>query len=299
MKDATIQELVHSFSDVLQVIENEDRFKVKLGIGKDAFTTLKSANLVGKLWDVGGAAGLGVTAATSTTVAGSVFGTFWTSVGIASAATPIGWVVGAALVSGGAYYGVSRVFRGYSESRVDEIPKFLNTPLDVLASSVLDLLGSLALKVAAIDGNIDQREKSSMVEYFVDDWGYDKDYVEHALDLIENNIEKSKLTEMTSALAEFAHSNPDCNFSAIQNEVKLLLTEIAEADGYLDEREEMAIERITNALHEQNSIISSTARTISSAASGTVSAASGAVSAASNAALAVGSLTEKLWTRKS
>lgn len=104
----TVEEQVHSFDDVRRVIANEEKFKLKLGIGRDAFVSLKAAGVVGKLWDVGGAAGTGVTVASSGAVASTFFGSFWTGIGLATAATPIGWVIGAAVVSGGAYYGVSR-----------------------------------------------------------------------------------------------------------------------------------------------------------------------------------------------
>jgi uncharacterized tellurite resistance protein B-like protein len=264
----TEEQQIHSFDDVKSVLANEERFKIKLGIGSEAFTSLKVGKLVGHLWDMGGAVGTGASVAASGTVATTFFGSFWTTIGLATAATPIGWVVGAAVVSGGAYYGVSRLFKSYAGSRMDEVPRFLNTGLDVLAASALDLLGSLALKVAAIDGHIDASERSAMEEYFVEEWGYNSKYVGHALDVLQQNIDKSRLTEMASSLAEFSRHNPDCNFQAIQRELRKLLTEIAEADGHLDEREEMAIERIRNALRERNSLASSTGRLISETASG-------------------------------
>jgi uncharacterized tellurite resistance protein B-like protein len=268
MTSLTEEQQIHSFDDVKAVLANEERFKIKLGIGSKAFTSLKVGKLVGQLWHMGGAVGTGASVAASGTVATTFFGSFWTTIGLTTAATPIGWIVGAAFVSGGAYYGVSHLFRSYAGSRVDEVPKFLNTGLDVLAASTLDLLGSLALKVAAIDGHIDTSERSAMAEYFVAEWGYDSYYVEHALDVLQQNIDKARLTEMAGSLSEFSRHNPDCNFQAIKAELKKLLTEIAEADGHLDEREEMAIDRIENALHEGNSRISLTSRFISKTALG-------------------------------
>jgi len=269
----TEKQQIHSFDDVKKVVANEERFKIKLGIGRDAFMSLKVGKLAGQLWEMGGAVSTGASVAASGTVATTFFGSFWTTLGLTAAVTPIGWVVGAAVVSGGAYYGVSRLFKSYAGSRVDEVPTFLNTGLDVLAASALDLLGSLALKVAAIDGSIEASERSAMEEYFVDEWGYDRDYVVHALDVLQQNIDKSRLSEMANSLAEFSRQNSDCNFQAIQKELRKLLTEIAEADGYLDEREEMAIERIENALRDRTSMSSTTGRLVSETASGIGSAA--------------------------
>lgn len=302
MKALSEEQQVHSFDDVRSVLANEERFKVKLGIGSDAFTSLRAGRLVGQLWDLSGAVGTGASVAASNTVATTFFSTLATALPWATAATPIGWVVGAAVASGGAYYGVSRLFKSYSGSRVDEIPKFLNTALDVLGTSVLDLLGSLSLKVASIDGEIDRSERSSMEEYFVEEWGYDRAYVVHALDVLEQNIEKTRLSDMTGSLAEFAKANPDCNFNIIQAELRKLLVEIAEADGHLDEREEMAIERIENALQKQNSILKSASQSISAAASGATRAASAAgktaSGAVSNASSALRGAVGNLWSKK-
>ena len=243
------------FSEIRAVLSNSEKFKIKLGIGRDAYASLRLGKTASILWDVGGVAGTGASVAASSTVASTFFGTLWTTIGIGTAATPVGWVVGAALVSGGAYYGVTRLFRSYSGSRINEIPKFLNTGLDVLATTILDLMGSLALKVAAIDGQIDPVELEAISEYFEKEWGYDRAYLDQALKLMEENIGKSRLSDMASELATFAKTNPDCNFDAMRGELRTLLIEIAEADGHLDEREDMAIERINKALSEQSSLL--------------------------------------------
>ena len=95
----TLEEQVKSFDEVRCVIANEEKFKLKLGIGRDAFASLKVAGVVGKIWDVGGAAGTGGTVAASGAVASTFFGTFWTGLGwTAAASTPVGWVIGAAVV---------------------------------------------------------------------------------------------------------------------------------------------------------------------------------------------------------
>lgn len=311
MTSLTKKQQIHSFDDVARVLANEERFKLKLGTGRDAFASIKAGDLIGQLTHVSSVAGAGAGVAFAVTAPSTLWGTILVSAGLAS--NPIGWIVGAAAASGGVYYGVSHLFKTYSSSRVDEVPRFLNTGLDVLASTTLDLLGSLSLKVAAIDGHIDVSERVAMEEYFVEEWGYDADYVQHALDVMQQNVDKSRLSEMAISLAAFASENPDCNFQAIQAELRKLLTEIAEADGYLDEREEMAIERIESALRESNSLISSTGRAISEAATGmgntaaltartvgkfTSTALSGAADTAANARKVTASyIRAKIWRR--
>ncbi|MBV0892045.1 TerB family tellurite resistance protein [Paracoccus sp. Z118] len=275
MSSLTNEEQISSFDSVRRVVSNDIRFKARLGIGEDAYKSLKLGNSAADLWDIGGAAGTGAAIAQSQMVAGSFFVKtgLLSSLGIVSAATPVGWVVAAAVATGGAYYGVSRLFRSYAGSRVDVVPNFLNTPLDVLGASLLDLIGSLAIKVAIIDGKIEISERRVIEDYFIQNWGYDSEYVVHALDVLEQNADKAKLTDMTSALADFVRANPDCKFKAIQSEVKLMLHEIASADGKLDEREEMAIERIVSSLEQQNSLAASLSRTTAGAVSSASSAA--------------------------
>ena len=207
------------------------------------------------MWDVGGFAATGGSLAASSVVASKFFqtaGFLWFG---ATAATPIGWVIAAALGSGGAYYGVTRLFRRYGQNRVETIPKFINTPIDLLGASLMDLLGALAIKVAAIDGSVDQREVLAIQKYFVSEWGYDPLYTEKAIAVLEENSEKSHIAVMTETFVSFLHSNPDCNFDAIQKELISLLTQIAEADGRLDEREQLAIDKIEQLLDQHASAL--------------------------------------------
>lgn len=290
------QKAIAEFQEVKKVLVNSEKFKIKLGIGSDAYTSLKASNIVAQLWNVGGAAGTGASIAASGTVASTFFGTFWTMLPLtAPAATPALLIAGVALASGGAFYGVSRLFRSYSGSRVAEIPKFLNTGLDVLATSVFDLMGSLALKVASIDGQIDQAEKAAIKEYFAEEWGYDQSYLKHALELLADNVEKTRLADMTAELALFAKDNPDCNFKVMQADIKRLLVEIAEADGHLDEREEMAIERIHKSLAEHGSALMSAREMVSGSAKSIGDLASSATSGVKSTLTGAAG---KLWKKK-
>ena len=87
-----------------------------------------------------------------------------------------------------------------------------------------------------------------MLEYFVSEWGYDRAYASKALELLGKNGSLRPIKPMTSAIAKFVASHPDCNFSAFQTEMMTLLREVAEADGDLAEREELAIAAIGAAL---------------------------------------------------
>jgi hypothetical protein len=158
-----------AFDDVDQVVAESLRFKAKLAIGENAYTSLRMVNRARELWDVVGAAGTGAAVAKSTLVASTFFAPtgLLGALGIGAAATPIGWVAFAALASGGACYGVYRWLGDSKGSRVIEIPKFLNTPLDTLGLALFDLIAPLALRLAAVDGEIESAERTALVEHLV------------------------------------------------------------------------------------------------------------------------------------
>ncbi len=238
------------FDGLERVVADPLRFKSRLRIGEDAYALMRLTKPVQRLWDVGGVAWTGATVAASPVVASTFFastasGGILSLVGFGTAAaTPIGWVAAAALLSGGAYWGVTRLFRGASDAMVDSVPRFINTPLDLLGAGLLDLMGALAMRVATIDGRCDPAESEVIAAHFIEDWGYDPAYASRALALIAAESDTVRVKQLAQALAAFQASNPDCNAAAMQTELLAFLRDIAAADGRLDEREELAIEAV-------------------------------------------------------
>ncbi|MGQ0564831.1 MAG: TerB family tellurite resistance protein [Gemmobacter sp.] len=272
------------------------RFRLKLAIGEDAYASLRVGKALGRLWDVGGVAATGAGVAASPVVAGAFFGAtgFWASLGLgAAAATPIGWIAAAAFVSGTAYYGVTRALRGYAESRVEVIPKFINSPIDELGAALFDMIGALSLKVARMDGAIDAGERAAIIDYMVAEWGYDRAYAERALALLEENTPAQTIKAMAAAIASFVAANPDCNFEAFRAELLTILQEVAQADGILDEREELAIEAIGRAMRPPGLVdttVDTARRTAEGVGSVTAQIANGVGQAGSSVAQAVSRL---------
>lgn len=235
-----------------RVVADPLRFKSRLEIGEKAYTSLTLRNTAFELWDVAGASAAGAGVAGSATVATTLFGTTTTSIlgffGVATAVTPIGWIIAASVVSGGAYFGVIRLMKGLDGDRVEVIPKFINTPLDVLAIGLFDLLAPLTLKVAAADGTISDEEVEVIRSYFVDDWGYDEVFVRAALSLFEEKLEDLTLQQLTEGLRQFTLESKDCNHKKIRGKVVALLHDIANADGKLHEMEELAIQHVADSL---------------------------------------------------
>jgi uncharacterized tellurite resistance protein B-like protein len=235
------------------ILANEERFKTRLAIGGDAFKILRTSREIGKWWDVAGAATTGGTIAASPLVATTFFAPqgLLALLGLGTAATPIGWVIAAAVISGGAWYGLQRKLSGASETFVDEIPKYLNTPLDVISSAIFDFLGALSLKVADVDGEVHSDEIECIRNHFVDDWGYDPGFVNAGLDRLLGSTSDVDVTQVAKGLAAYKKENPDCNYEVMQDALIRFLEELIQADGVIRPEERAAIEAVGSIFNEE------------------------------------------------
>ena len=220
-----------SFDEVEQVVAEPLRFKARLAIGEDAYTSLRMINRTREVWDVLGAAGAGAAVAKTGMVAGL----------LGASATPIGWVALAALASGGACYGIYRLLGNTKGERVIEIPKYLNTPLDTLGLAIFDMIAPLSLRLAAVDGEIEAAERAFLIRYLVDDWGMNRRFVEQAVAAIEPRLLEGSIESMAAEAAEFLHLNPDCKHQAIAKDLGVFLRAMLETGGPLSEAEEAAL----------------------------------------------------------
>lgn len=234
------------FQDVETIVSEPLNFKAKLAIGEDAYTSLKVKNAAFQAWEVAGVATTAAVVAKSSVVASTFFAPtgFLAAIGIGTAATPIGWVIAAGVVTGGAWVGITRYLKKASASRVTVIPKFINTPLDVLALGLFDLLAPLALKVTAADDNIDAENRKLIHDYFVKEWGYDPAFILEGIRYTESRIREFSTEDLAHTLAEFTRENQDCNFKLMSQEILGFLGNIVAAGERPDKRQEMEIEKI-------------------------------------------------------
>lgn len=240
------------FEGVDDVVEDELRFKAKLGIGEDAYTSTRIKKSVFEAWDVAGVAATGAQVASSAFVAQKFFAapSLLAAIGIGTAATPIGWVIAASVLSGGAWLGITRYLKDDS-GKTTVIPEFINTPLDVLGLGLFDLMAPLAMKVAAIDGHVHESEVEAIKHYFGRRWGYSEQFVDRGLDFVQQKLGDYDIRTAAATLGAFARDNPDCNASVMLADINSFLREVMEADSQIDEREEMAIERVEKVFAEE------------------------------------------------
>ncbi|MFY0648862.1 TerB family tellurite resistance protein [Sulfitobacter geojensis] len=242
------------FEGVDDVVEDELRFKSKLGIGEDAYASSRLKKSVFEAWDVAGVAATGAQVASSALVAQKFFAapSLLASIGIgtATAATPIGWVIAASVVSGGAWLGITRYLKD-DRGKTTVIPEFINTPIDVLGLGLFDLMAPLAIRIAAVDGEIHESETNAIKHYFIRQWGYSEQFVQRGLEFVSQRLDDYDIRTAAATLGAFARDNPDCKAKVMLTDINRFLREVMEADGRIDEREEMAIERVEQVFSEE------------------------------------------------
>lgn len=244
---------VNWFAGVDEVVSEPVKFKLRLAIGEDAYTSLRVKKAVFEVWDTFSAASSAATIAKSSFIASTFFPStgLLSVIGMGTATTPVGWVIGAAVLTGGAWVGITRYLREQTDARAKVIPEFINTPLDVIGLALFDLMAPLALKVAHVEGAIDQSEMEKIAHWFVRQWGYDPTFVKKGLNFSSTCLDEVQIADVATALAQYKRESPDCNYRAMSQELLRFLREVMEADGIIDEREELAIAQISRIFEEE------------------------------------------------
>ena len=222
-------ETIDRFEALDKIVAEPLRFKIRLAIGEDAYRSLRVKNAVVQAWDVAGVATTAAVVAKSSLVASTFFApTGWlAAIGLGTAVTPIGWVVAAGVVSGGAWYGITRHLKKATASRVAVVPHFINTPLDVLALGLFDLMMPMALKLSNAGDPHAAPGRQRILDYFVGEWGYDPDFVAAGMAHVESQLDRVSIAQLAKTLAEFASQNPDCNFDQMSGEILNFLRELS------------------------------------------------------------------------
>lgn len=248
-------ESTDKMQDVQTVIRDPLRFKLKLDIGDQAYSSLRLKKYLLDSVDAANGAATGFVVAKSSLVASTFFAPsgFLGALGIGAAATPLGWAIGAGIAGAGLSLIIGKRFTRGSSDRVKQIPDFINTPMDVLATGLFEMIATLGVKLAEIDGRFVQEERNFITSYFVDEWGYDSLFVQQGLKLVEEHSHEHSIKQISERLARFKKTNADCNYRSMSKDIITFLNGIAEADGVIDEREEMAIARVEAIFEDINS----------------------------------------------
>lgn len=224
-------------------------FKNKLRIEDKAYRWLRSRERLHDLLLTGSGAGAGVAAASSATVAGTFFAPtgLMAWLGLATATTPIGWVLAAAVATGGTALALGKLLSRKS-SLAAVVPHHINTPIDLLAQSMMELVGGLAVRVATVDGEFHEDELRIIGEVLHGEWGYDRDYVASSIALLVTQVSETTVHDLTDRLQQFLHANPDCNVAEMNRDLLEFVREIVGADGFIRPEELAALDDIEAAI---------------------------------------------------
>lgn len=229
-------------------------FKVQLGIGEDAYAGDRLMKKINRLGDLTGGAAVGGALAASPMVAGAFFpaGGVLGLLGLGTAATPVGWIIAAAAVSGlGWVYG-KRMLRSILSGPVEVVPKFINSPIDVLAMAIFDLLLPLMLKVAAADGRMNADEEGRIRDHLAKSWGFDRSFVELGMERwAEADLAECDTREVAGSLAQLIAASKDCDYEVITGRFVDFLQELIDADGRVQQGEAEELELIRDILTER------------------------------------------------
>ena len=239
-------ELSGPFAQVQTVVRDPVRFKYKLDIGEDAYESLRLKKYLLDALDAGNGAIVGFGAAKSSIVATTFFAPsgLLSAIGVTTAATPIGWAIAAGVIGAGLSLAIGKHLVRGGSNQVRGVPECINTPLDVLAVGLFDLIGLLGVKVALVDGKFLPSERAELQNYFVTEWGFDETFVTVGLKQLEQDADRYTIREVAEQLANFKKENPDCNYSTMASEILVFLKDLSAVDGVVDEREELAIEKV-------------------------------------------------------
>lgn len=239
------------YNEPEEIVADSWRFKEKLGIGEEAYRFLKIRKNLATVVGAAGASAGGALVVSSSTVATTFFPAsgFLATLGLGAAATtPIGWVIGAGVLAGGAYFGAKKFLSSEKDDRrMIRIPRYITTPLDLIANELLGLMLPLGLKIAKADDNeITKLERNSISDYYAEEWGYSRVFVDRAIKTTENLMANKSYRELSKSLVEYCDQNPDCNQKAI---VQFLITHLdefieAEENSVHKERKFLALEHL-------------------------------------------------------
>ncbi len=244
------------FADSKEVIIDKPlNFKAKLGIGQRAYGLLRAREHMATFAEATGVGATAATVANSGAIASTFFASsgFLASIGLGAAAvTPIGWVIAAGVISGGAYIGVSRIFERSKDNALVIIPNYINTPLDVLAATLIELMLPVSLKIAYADSELREPELTAIHNFFVDEWGYSAGFVTRLIAEYKEQLDGVSYSRLANTLGTYCAESKDCDKESILAGFVEHLREIVEADGAIHEQERAQLDYLTSLLIKES-----------------------------------------------
>lgn len=229
------------------VIVDADKFRMRLQIGSDAFAYLKKTGNLGDFLTVIGGGGLASAgAATAWFSSLGVLGQMGLAVGVVS--NPVGWVALAGASGAAAVYSAKKLFRRAKSHAVEEVPKFINSPIDILGQSIFGLFCPVLLKIAYADGACDPYERELIREFFMD-WGYGEAFLDENMLLIEKDLGQFEFDQLSEHLKQLEESG-DVKYSTMAEQIVAVAEKVIQADGVQHATEQQMLDKLINSLSD-------------------------------------------------
>lgn len=206
------KELCDFFEKTPNIIKDDLRFKYKLQISEDAYRNLKKTKVLKDILEVSiGAAGGGLGYAAFHYSSLGIFGKL--ALGVSMTAFPLTGVLVAGGVTALGILSFKNFLRTLEKKAIDKIPKFLNTPLDLIALGIVNIFMPPALRICHADGMSHHTEIQYIKNYFSEQWGYDDRFISEFLNLVESDLDRfdyksysERVRTILGAFREISHS---------------------------------------------------------------------------------------------
>lgn len=173
-----------------------------------------------------------------------VIGTIGLYFGLLS--NPIGWMAlaggtGAILMFGGKHI-VDKVDKNLNH----KIPKYINTPIDLLATTLLNYILPLAVKVSLIDNQLNKEEENCISQYFNLEWGYNNDYLNLMINQIVKNESKFEFDDLKKKLEAIVENTKGLQYNIMKSEITNILRKLCDINNKEAQKYSKMIDIITN-----------------------------------------------------
>ena len=214
------------FKGIEKVLERPEKFMRKFEISEDPDSSSRKKKRAAKLIiEILNAAAMGQAL-----------------IGILATVVPGGWIVVVGVVGALGHFGINRYASSDGEDRIDVIPRWINSPLDVFAVVLFEFFAPLGFRVANLDGEVTEDEWKRIKNHFVSEWGYSPEFVQKALPGVECNLANLRVAELVTKLIAYQVGNPNYDYHVLSKELTSFLKEVIRADGELHDLEVIFIQ---------------------------------------------------------
>jgi hypothetical protein len=149
-------------------------------------------------------------------------------------------------------YIVSKRLDDLDELTVKKTPKYINAPLDLVASSWIDILSTILVKILTVDKNyLTEKEKDFLINLFEEKYGYCRNFLESyfkARELSIDEIRKFDYGFISETLKKLSKEEKNLKLDdvvlTIIGEVKAAI----ELDGQITDRELEEFQKLSRSL---------------------------------------------------